>query len=88
MASKELRVNINKTKVLHSGRNCGTVVKTGAYQCAVCGKGVGSNSIQYSVGMLCYWSRVQSRAGSFSKNVYYTYTQISQCQQSSLAEGL
>ena len=49
MASKGLRVNINKTKVLHSGQNSGTVAKTGAYPCAVCGKGVGSNSVQCSV---------------------------------------
>ena len=49
MGSKGPRVNINKTKVLHSGQNRGTVVKTGASSCAVCGKGVGSNSIHCSV---------------------------------------
>ena len=53
IASKGLRVNINTTKVLHSGRNCGTVVKTGAYPYAVCDKGVESNSIQCSVCKCC-----------------------------------
>ena len=49
MASKGLRGNINKTKVLHSGPDRRTVVKTGAYPCAVCGKEVGINLIQCTV---------------------------------------
>ena len=43
---KGLRVNVGKTKVMISGQGCGEVEKTGKRPCAVCGKGVGRNSIQ------------------------------------------
>ena len=46
----ELKVNIEKTKVMRSGKSGGEIVKTGRWPCAVCvcGKGVGANSIQCS----------------------------------------
>ena len=39
------QVNIEKTKVMRSGKSGGEIVKTGRWPCAVCGKGVGANSI-------------------------------------------
>ena len=43
-----LKVNIEKTKVMRSDKSGGEIVKTGRWPCAVCGKGVGANSIQCS----------------------------------------
>ena len=48
MELKGLKVNIEKTKVMRSGKSGGEIVKTGRWPCAVCGKGVGANSIQCS----------------------------------------
>ena len=39
-------MNVGKTKVMISGQDCGEDEKTGKWPCAVCGKGVGRNSIQ------------------------------------------
>ena len=39
-------MNIGKTKVMVSGKNCGDVERLGKWPCTVCGKGVGSNSIR------------------------------------------
>ena len=41
-----LKVNTKKTKIMISKPGAGPVQKTGKYQCSVCSKGVGSNSIQ------------------------------------------
>ena len=47
MELKGLKVNIGKTKVMRSVKSGGgEIVKTGRWPCAVCGKGVGANSIQ------------------------------------------
>ena len=46
MELKGLKVNIEKTKVMRSGKSGGEIVKTGRWPCAVCGKGVWANSIQ------------------------------------------
>ena len=53
MESKGLGVNVNKTKMMISCENAGTgkVALEGKFPCAVCRKGVGSNSI------LCQFSR-------------------------------
>jgi len=40
-----LKVNVQKTKVLVSGRDIGKVTETGSFPCSVCCRGVGSNSI-------------------------------------------
>ena len=48
MELKGLKVNIEKTKVMRSGKSGGKIVKTGRWSCAVCRKGVGANSIQCS----------------------------------------
>ena len=48
MELKSLKVNIEKTKVMRSGKSGGEIVKTGRWPCAVCGKGVWANSIQCS----------------------------------------
>ena len=46
MEAKGLKMNIGKTKVMVSGKNCGDVERLGKWPCTVCGKGVGSNSIR------------------------------------------
>ena len=46
MELKGLKVNIERTKVMRSGKSGGEIVKTGRWPCVVCGKGVGANSIQ------------------------------------------
>ena len=43
--SKGLRINMNKTKVLHSNHNTFRKVDPSEWPCGVCKKGVGSNSI-------------------------------------------
>ena len=48
MELKGLKVNIEKTKVMRSGKSGREIVKTGRWPCVVCGKGVVANSIQYS----------------------------------------
>ena len=46
LETKGLKLNVKKTKVMVSGRNCGDVEKVGKWPCVVCGKGVATNSIQ------------------------------------------
>jgi len=41
-----MRVNVSKTKVVISGERQKPVQKTARWPCGVCGRGVGSNSIQ------------------------------------------
>ena len=48
LSSKGLRVNVDKTKVMISREGGGTVVVEGRWPCAVCRKGVGSNSVRCS----------------------------------------
>jgi len=44
--NKGMRVNMNKTKVMISGERQKTLQKAARWSCGVCGRGVGSNSIQ------------------------------------------
>ena len=53
MESKGLKMNIDKAKVMRSGKGSGDIVKTGKCPCAACGKGVMSNSIQCTE--CCEW---------------------------------
>ena len=46
LESKELRVNVEKTKVMKCHVTANMQVESGKYPCGICGKGVGSNSIQ------------------------------------------
>ena len=46
MQAKGLKINISKTKVVVSGKNCGDVEKTRMWPCAVHDKGVRINSVQ------------------------------------------
>ena len=41
MELKGLKINIEKTKMMKSGKSGGEIVKTGRWQCAVCGKVLG-----------------------------------------------
>ena len=49
LEGKGLKVNLEKTKIMVSGRNVGFVEKLGKWPCSACGKGVGGNSIQCTV---------------------------------------
>jgi len=44
--NRGMRVNMNKTKVMISGERQKPVQKAARWPCGVCGRGVGSNSIQ------------------------------------------
>ena len=46
--NRGVRVNMNKTKVMISGERQKPVHKVARWPCGVCGRGVGSNSIQYT----------------------------------------
>ena len=48
MESKGLRVNMRKTKLMISGHRLDLLRDSGAFPCAVCRTGVGTNSIQCS----------------------------------------
>lgn len=43
-----LKVNIEKIKIIKTETNEGPVFTSGKYQCGVCKKGVGVNSVYYS----------------------------------------
>ena len=46
MENREIRVNMNKTKVMISGEWQKVTQKAVRWPCGVCGKGIGNNSIQ------------------------------------------
>ena len=46
LENKGLKVNIGKTKDMKCHVDANTQVESGKYQCGICGKGVGRNSIQ------------------------------------------
>ena len=46
LEGRGLRVNVGKTKVMKCHVAADTRVESGKYPCGVCGKGVGTNSIQ------------------------------------------
>ena len=59
MERKGLRVNMKKTMFMVSGRGLDLLRDSGVFPCAVCGSGVGVNSIQcsqciYWVQNICY----------------------------------
>ena len=45
LESKGLKVNMEKTKVMISGRDLNTLQTSGTYLCAACRKGVGKSSV-------------------------------------------
>ena len=47
--NRGMRVNMNKTKVMISGERQKVTQKAVRWPCGVCGRGVGNNSIRYSV---------------------------------------
>ena len=54
MARRGMKVNVAKTKVMVTGKKA-EVIRSGRYPCAVCGKGVGLNSILCTVcGYWCH----------------------------------
>ena len=67
MERKGLRVNASKTKVLHFNHGAGPLNKSGRYPCAVCWKGVGSNSISCTLCKSWVHARCSEIKGSLSK---------------------
>ena len=50
MEAKGLKINVEKTKVMRSGKGGGGIEKIGKWPCAVCGKGVGIYTYIYIYG--------------------------------------
>ena len=46
MKLKGLKVNMEKTKVMITGKHARVKLKAGKWPCSCCGKGVGANSIE------------------------------------------
>ena len=67
LESKGLRVNMGKTKVLHSSYGNNLRIKTGKWPCGVCQKGVGVNSI-YCPGCKCWIHNVAQASNFGCKN--------------------
>ena len=64
--NRGMRVNMNKTKVMISGERQKPVQKAARCPCGVCGRGVGSNSIQCTS---CHkWRRLRKQS---DKVIYY-----------------
>jgi len=49
---KGMRVNLSKTKLMVGGERHNTRKTVGKTPCAVCGKGVGLNSIQFTLSTM------------------------------------
>ena len=68
LETKELKINTSKSKVMVSEKNCGDVERRWKSSCAVCEKGVVSNSVQCRgcggwVHKHCSVCKVYERAG-------------------------
>ena len=55
LETKELRVNVNLTKIIICGENNRKVEEKGKFPCTVCRKGVGSICIYGLAGTSRYW---------------------------------
>jgi hypothetical protein len=69
MEERGLKVNMGKTKVMRCRDGTGQTQKTGKYPCGVCGKGVGSNSIQCTSCNAWIHKRCSGITGSLKKHV-------------------
>ena len=64
--NRGMRVNMNKTKVMISGERQKPVQKAARWPCGVCGRGIGSNSIQCTS---CYnW--VHKKCSGIKRSMY------------------
>ena len=52
---RDMRVNMNKTKVMISAERQKPVQKAARWPCGVCGRGVGNNSIQCNITFIGLW---------------------------------
>jgi len=67
MESKGMRVNMNKTKVMISGKHQKVRQKAVRWPCEVCSKGVGSNSLQCTGCQKWVRKKCSGIKGSMSK---------------------
>ena len=67
MENRGVRVNINKTKVMISAERQKVVQKDVRWPCGVCGRGVGSNSIQCTSCQKCVHRKCSGIKGSMYK---------------------
>jgi len=65
--NRGVRVNINKTKVMISAERQKVVQKDVRWPCGVCGRGVGSNSIQCTSCQKCVHRKCSGIKGSMYK---------------------
>src|SRR5260221_13344322 len=76
MEAKGLKVNVGKTKIMVGGSGMGDVEESGKWHCGVCGKGVGSNSLQC---MRCLkW--VYKKCSGISGSMYVNGVQVKMIQ--------
>jgi len=61
------RVNMNKTKVIISGERQKPMQKAARWLCGVCGRGVGSNSIQCTICQKWVYKKCSGIKGSMYK---------------------
>ena len=62
--NRGVRVNMNKTKVMISGERQKPMQKAARWPCGVCGRGVGSNSLQCTSCQKCVHKKCSSIKGS------------------------
>jgi len=67
MENRGMRVNMNKTKVMITGERQKQVQKAVRWSCGVCGRGVGSNSIQCITCQKCAHKKCSGIKGSMVK---------------------
>jgi len=65
--NRDVRVNMNKTKVLISGECQKLMQKAARWPCDVCGRGVGNNSIQCTSCQMWVHKKCSGIKGSLSK---------------------
>jgi len=65
--NRGVRVNMNKTKVMISGERQKPMQKTARWPCGVCGRGVGSNSLQCTSCQKCVHKKCSGIKGSMHK---------------------
>ena len=67
MENRGVRVNMNKTKVMVSGERQKLMQKAARWPCGVCGRGVGSNSMQCTSCQKCVNKKCSGMNDGMSK---------------------
>jgi len=77
--NRGMRVNMNKTKVLISGKRQKVMQKSVRWPCGVCGRGVGNNSIQCTSCQKWVHRKFSGIKGSMY-TYYHLHIILSSCQ--------